>query len=789
MKLSYSQVQKTIFLCLFCTLSILQLSAQEICNNGIDDDNDGLIDLNDDECLCSDLMASSLIPNPSFEEMTCCPMNEAQLNCAVGWSQASTPTTDYVHTCGVLGNPFLTFEAPLPFPDGEGAIGFRDGKPGQPNFKEYAGACLTQVMTMGTEYRLDFFVGFHDDPASLTFDMAVFGSTSCGELPFGGFDENFGCPTNGPGWVELGAMTVTGENEWKNVIFNFTADQNYAAIVLGPACATNPNFANDPYFFFDRLVLAESIMFEVPLAEVTGSICQDNLILTSSDAMGGEFQWYQDGIAIAGETNQSLSLTNEPGVDGVYEVVITTPTGCFDGEEYTLTVPSYSATVDEEFCEGGSIIIGGQTFTDEGTYDIELISSDGCDSLITLNLTTTETMSETVSFLGCEGESIVVNNETYNTAGTFTQNLTSVDGCDSILTIQYSLSANSNTNLELVICEGVGEVINGILYDTAGQFSQLLSNSVGCDSTLNINVLADNPLQGNLSFDVCEGSSVSVNGESYSQAGAYTQLLTTSIGCDSILTINIESLPNSSASQSYTICEGEVIDLNGQSYNQAGTFTQNLTNASGCDSLLNISIEVLPNSTSSEQYGICDTDVITVNGQSYTDAGSYTQILLGSNGCDSILTVNVFLQEVCSDCIFFEEFNTGSIVVGKLAEDHLIVNLVQNETVLMSLEMSNDEFLQFSVFYLVDNEIVNNGKPSNFEELSREPDYIKSTIKNCNWKRNMEFSNQQIVAFLPITPDELPVEINDKKLSQLLSRIINQSDELHIGAKMKINFR
>jgi len=53
----------------------------------------------------------------------------------------------------------------------------------------------------------------------------------------------------------------------------------------------------------------------------------------------------------------------------------------------------------------------------------------------------------------------------------------------------------------------------------------------------------------------------------------------------------------------------------------------------------------------------------------------------------------------------------------------------------------------------------------------------------------MEFSNQQIVAFLPITPDELPVEINDKKLSQLLSRIINQSDELHIGAKMKINFR
>ena len=92
-------------LCLL--LSISFLSAQEICNNAIDDDNDGLVDLNDDDCECATFIPTSLIPNPSFEEMSCCPDNEAQLNCANEWIQASLATTDYIHECGILGLPFI----------------------------------------------------------------------------------------------------------------------------------------------------------------------------------------------------------------------------------------------------------------------------------------------------------------------------------------------------------------------------------------------------------------------------------------------------------------------------------------------------------------------------------------------------------------------------------------------------------------------------------------------------------------------------------------------------------
>jgi len=141
-----------LILLVFLVLSISISYSQEICDNGIDDDFDGMIDLNDEDCFCAKHIPVSLIPNPSFEEKTCCPKQNARLDCAVGWIQASAPTTDYVHTCGnYLGNTNIPAYAPLPFPDGEGGVGFRDGqRHAGSNYKEYVGACLTESMEVGS---------------------------------------------------------------------------------------------------------------------------------------------------------------------------------------------------------------------------------------------------------------------------------------------------------------------------------------------------------------------------------------------------------------------------------------------------------------------------------------------------------------------------------------------------------------------------------------------------------------------------------------------------------------
>lgn len=76
---------------------------QEICDNGRDDDGDGLVDLRDSlDCRCPSSRSAfvpSLVPNPSLEARTGCPSGPTEMHLARSWVQATAGTADYLNTC------------------------------------------------------------------------------------------------------------------------------------------------------------------------------------------------------------------------------------------------------------------------------------------------------------------------------------------------------------------------------------------------------------------------------------------------------------------------------------------------------------------------------------------------------------------------------------------------------------------------------------------------------------------------------------------------------------------
>jgi len=589
-------LKRTILL-FVCSCFSIGLFSQEICNNGIDDDSDGLVDLNDDDCKCESFMPSSLIPNPSFEEMSCCPEGEAQLNCANDWIQASAATTDYVHECGILGLPFINAEAPLPFPDGQGAIGFRDGKPTDFNFKEYTGACLMQPLMAGQDYMLDFFVGFQDNvEGSMNLEMAVFASMDCSNLLFGGGDPNFGCPTNGAGFVLLGEMEYSGNNEWVNATFEFTPDQDYNVIVIGPSCLLNENLELDPYFFFDNIILAQADEFGLPIVDITGAPCGEELTLQSSDKIEGEFQWYKDGVALVGETGASLTIMDPSNQadpqDGIYQVTVTTGSDCFLGDEYELSFTTTMTNLDLEVCEGDTIIIGDEEITSGGFYEIILQSViTQCDSLLQIMVSEGDMPEETIEASICSGASYELNGEVYDESGTFIQTIERDSACDSLLTLELAVMVTDSTFENASFCAGSSIIIGGEEYDEAGTVIQNFSSSSDCDSVV-VTAITELPAQTSQeSASFCQGSSIIIGDEEYTEAGNYTQNFTSQDGCDSILQVTLTTIPQDSTLLETSICPGESVLISGQEYTEPGVYTQTFTNQATCDSIITIIIE------------------------------------------------------------------------------------------------------------------------------------------------------------------------------------------------------
>lgn len=309
---------------LWCPLIFLLLLAplpslgQEICDNGVDDNGNGLIDLNDPECDCPAVV--SLVPNPSFEEYDCLPTDHSQMSCATGWAQATGATSDYWH----LDSDFYLTHAGnlLPSPtDGSAFVGVFMW----PNWREYVGVCLDSPMLAGETYVLSLDVaGFRANgplndfipmsPSPL--DLTLFGLGSC--VPFPISPPQTLCPQ---GWDAIASVTYTPNSEWEEISITFTPDMDVHAIMFGSPCGALPPEYGPPYNGYYAYFLFDNFSLHDMIITLDGTWCGNDLSLTATPNIPGShsFQWYREGIAIVGQTSATLEVAASGLEPGTYQ--------------------------------------------------------------------------------------------------------------------------------------------------------------------------------------------------------------------------------------------------------------------------------------------------------------------------------------------------------------------------------------------------------------------------------------------------------------------------------------
>ncbi len=455
------------------------LAQVEICDNGIDDDNDTLVDLNDDDCPCELIDAVSFIPNPSFEEMNCCPDSRSQLDCATDWIQASEPTTDFIHTCNWLG--WEQFPPPRPFPDGEGIMGFRDGRVRnnnpEPYWKEYAGACLLSPLLKDSLYKFQFDVGFVNREVSPGINISFFGTADCQFLPFGVGDETFGCPTNSPNWQKLAQVRVDGGsgNSWVNTSLEITPDFDIAAIAIGPDCPP----VSSPvslYYFFDNLILNNFGAFDLRVSDENHP-CSEQYSLSVPFNADFDYQWYLGGVALEGEIFSSLR--NMYG-EGNYQIRIADDGRCRLSTSFDYNIPVISEIERVVLCQGESYSFGEATLTESGFYLDTFPSANNCDSIVALEIETIGIEYDTVEVSIVEGNSYAYEGMSFSEPGEYPLTLDSSQNCDSLVLLRLAnfgvyvpntISLNSagvDNVFKPFAAEGLLQQVEILIYDRWG---------------------------------------------------------------------------------------------------------------------------------------------------------------------------------------------------------------------------------------------------------------------------------------------------------------------------------
>src|SRR5690606_15287045 len=123
---------------------------------------------------------------------------------------------------------------------------------------------------------------------------------------------------------------------------------------------------------------------------------------------------------------------------------------------------------------------------------------------------------------------------------------------------------------------------------------------------------------------------------------------TNATGCDSIVALTLTVNHSNFGTKNEVICIGTSYNFNGTLLTQAGTYYDTVLNVSGCDSVITLTLSVDSFASSSFSQNICSGDSFNFNGTILTQSGTYHDTLTASGGCDSIVILTLTVNQSTS---------------------------------------------------------------------------------------------------------------------------------------------
>ncbi len=202
-------------------------------------------------------------------------------------------------------------------------------------------------------------------------------------------------------------------------------------------------------------------------------------------------------------------------------------------------------------------------------------------------------------------------------------------------------------------CDGDSTLINGRYIKQAGVYNDTLPAFSKCDSIVQYTVVVDPLEQKSATVAICQGDSVFLQGSFQTTAGTYVDRIpSTTGGCDTLLTTTVSLNGAKNSTQTVNLCQGETFNFNGQQITASGTYADTTQLSGGCDSIHTVIVTVTAPITITETFTICDGETVVVNGLSISNPTTIRYVRPNPTGCDTTVDATVNVITVNADFTF-----------------------------------------------------------------------------------------------------------------------------------------
>ncbi|MBT5932344.1 MAG: hypothetical protein HOH34_03300, partial [Flavobacteriales bacterium] len=380
------------------------------------------------------------------------------------------------------------------------------------------------------------------DPGSvdLTDPSITAGSTGSGTLTY---------------WQDAGASNpLTSPNSVATTGTYFIQSDNGCIDIQAVNVIINPRPILDiPLPFNTTICSGESPNF-TPSADIQGSTFSWSTTSSSANLSGFNIVGLgslNDIISNSGNTTESITYTITPTSPA--------PASCDgNGADYIVYILPIQSSIDvQSSCLNYTWIDGNTYTTNNNTASVILSSVNGCDSIVTLNLTISNSIPGTDIQSACNTYTWIDGNTYTSSNNTATFNMVggAVNGCDSTVTLDLTIT-NSNTGTDIQsACDSYSWIDGNTYISSNNSATIVLTNAAGCDSTVTLDLTINNSETATDIQSACD-SYTWIDGNTYTTSNnSATFVLTNTSGCDSTVTLDLTITNSNAGTDTQTACD------------------------------------------------------------------------------------------------------------------------------------------------------------------------------------------------------------------------------------------
>jgi hypothetical protein len=358
---------------------------------------------------------------------------------------------------------------------------------------------------------------------------------------------------------------------------------------------------------------------------------QDTIDVTKCDSVvspTGKYTWYKTGTY-----SDTLLDKTKQGFDTVYIVNAVIP----DGKRTRSVFTCFTSYIPQS---------GQHEWFKSGFYHDTLVNKGMCgDSVITYILTvggTSSSITDTV----CYPYKSPSGKYTYTSSGVYKDTISNKINCDSVITLNLTINSSTSATINPVECASYTSPSGKYVWTAGGKYRDTIPNSQNCDSLLTIFLTINQASLKVVPVTACNSYTSPSGKYVWTTSGTHFDTLLKVNGCDSIietvLTINKSSTSNVSISacETYTSPSGKYV------WTSSGTYNDTIANVSNCDSFMTINLAINDPTSASITEVACNSYISPSGNYEWTVSNTYMDTIPNSNGCDSVITINLTVNKV-----------------------------------------------------------------------------------------------------------------------------------------------